>query len=230
MILCPTQKNDEIPELLENINIPYVLLGRRPNNIQLQPNYIVWDDFEGGLLATEHLLSLGHKRILCLSGPLYISSACDRLNGYYTAHKNWDVPVDERLVKRLTLVGHDLDKTIREAMECDGGFTGVFAFSDMIAWETIHTLKKMKKKIPDDISVVGFDDIQSKLAFPFGLTTIHTPKTVMAVKLVEVLMKKINKKRKKVVQAVLPVELVIRETTKQVENNFRRNNDEKTFA
>lgn len=215
LILCPSQKDETILELLENNGIPYILLGRRPNGSKLKPDYIVWNDFEGGFLATEHLLSLGHRRILCLNGPQHISSAMERLKGYCAAHERYNIPLDERLIKGLTLVNHDLENVIREALDEVGDFTGIFAFSDMIAWETIHTLQKMGIKVPEDVSVVGFDDIQSKMSFPFGLTTIHTPKTIMAARMVDALMNKINKKKTDHIEDILPVELVIRETTRK---------------
>lgn len=211
LIICPTQQNRKILKRLSNAHIPYVLLGRKYED-ESGMNYVVWDDYQGGYSATEYLLSLRHKRILCLSGPSYISSAKERLDGYCQAMSDAGVLVDDRLIHEIAPTGEDLKEVLENALE-EKGFSAIFAFSDMIAWEAVYQLNTLDKKVPEDISVIGFDGIQSKLAFPCRLTTIVTPKTKMATRVVETLMQLIRKESTDVTRSVIPVQLMIRDTT-----------------
>ena len=212
LIICPTQKDSDILHRLDMEHVPYVLLGRKPNG-ESASNYVVWDDFQGGYEATKYLISLGHKRILCLSGPSYISSAKERLAGYHQALYEAGIPLCPELIHEVQPVGEDLKEILTDSFALPDGFTAVFAFSDMIAWETIYQLNELGKKVPEDISVVGFDGIQSKMPFPCKLTTILTPKTKMATQVVKTLMNLIYQKSEAVTQTTIPVQLIVRDTT-----------------
>lgn len=87
------------------------------------------------------------------------------------------IPLCPELIHEVQPVGEDLKEILTDLFALPAGFTAVFAFSDMIAWETIYQLNELGKKVPEDISVVGFDGIRSKMPFPCKLTTILTPKT-----------------------------------------------------
>ncbi len=78
IILCPVQKSRDNIEYLSSLNIPYVLIGRRFEGIS--SNYVICDDLNGGFVAAEHLINLGHKKILFINAPEYISSSRDRLS------------------------------------------------------------------------------------------------------------------------------------------------------
>lgn len=210
-IICPTQRNRKILKQLRDEQIPFVLLGRKFEN-ESGMNYVVWDDYQGGYSATEYLLKLGHERILCLSAPSYISSAKERLDGYRQAMEDAGVQVREELIHAVAPMGENLKSVLENALKGDG-FSAIFAFSDMIAWEAVSQLNALGKRVPEDISVVGFDGIQSKLAFPCRLTTIITPKTKMATQVVERLMQLIQKDNTEVTRSVIPVQLTIRDTT-----------------
>jgi LacI family transcriptional regulator len=213
LIICPTQKNSNILHRLDQEHVPYVLLGRKPNE-EGTSNYVVWDDMQGGYEATKYLLSLGHQRILCLSGPSYISSARERLAGYHKALYEAGIPLRPELIHEVQPVGEDLKGILTDSLALRDGFTAVFAFSDMIAWETVYQLNELGKKVPEDISVVGFDGIQSKMPFPCKLTTILTPKTKMATLVVKTLMNLIYQRSETVTQTTIPVKLIVRDTTR----------------
>ena len=213
LIICPTQKNSNILHRLDQEHVPYVLLGRKPNE-EGTSNYVVWDDMQGGYEATKYLLSLGHQRILCLSGPSYISSARERLAGYHKALYKAGIPLRPELIHEVQPVGEDLKGILTDSLALRDGFTAVFAFSDMIAWETVYQLNELGKKVPEDISVVGFDGIQSKMPFPCKLTTILTPKTKMATLVVKTLMNLIYQRSETVTQTTIPVKLIVRDTTR----------------
>ena len=208
VILCPTQESREAIKLLQTNRVPFVLMGRRFTNED--DDYVVWDDFKGGYLATSHLIKQGHKRILYLNGPKYISSASDRLSGYRKALEENNLPFQQKLVRQINIASTDIHRTLLDTLDAGVEFTAIFAFSDLIAFEAVSALESMGYCIPSDVAVVGFDNIQSKLSLPFPLTSVSTPKTKMAHKVVEILLNRIrdgedDKKRQIILNTTLMV-------------------------
>ena len=212
IIICPTQKSVDNIKLLQKTGVPFVLIGRYFK--ELQTDYVVCNDINGGYLATKHLIERGHQRILFLNGPLYISSAYERLEGYKLALKESGIKYDAALVQEMSITSGESKKIVKKILEDQVKFTAVFCFSDMIAWETIYMLNKSGLKVPQDIAVIGFDNIQSKLSFPIPLTSICTSKSKMSCRAVNILLKRISNKSKTVtVNDVIDTKLVVRETT-----------------
>ena len=214
LIICPTQGDADILRFLAGGDTPYVLLGRRFSEETDDSDYIVWDDAQGGYDATSLLLSHGHRRILFINGPSCISSSRERLEGYTRALAERELAFTTDLVAHVPLLGHNLEAVVAKAAGLPGGFTAVFAFSDMLAWETVAILEREGFRIPDDMEIVGFDDIQSKLPLPCGLTTVHTPKTRMASLVVDTILDKINGESTGRMHMVIPTRLVLRGTTR----------------
>jgi len=211
IIICPTQKDDSNIKLLKQ-NIPYVLIGRRFYNDT--SDYVITNDFEGGYIATKYLLEKGHSKILNLVGPQYISSAKERLEGSRKALLEKNIEPNFTLTKEIKIVSGGAYKTVQKAFKEGLKFDSIFAFNDLLAWESILALNNLGLDVPNDVSVIGYDNIQSKLFFPFPLTTVSASKTKMAKMTVEILLNKIEKKDNKTHNAVLDVDLVIRNSTK----------------
>jgi LacI family transcriptional regulator len=212
IILCPTQKSHADIEILKNRAIPFVLLGRRFDDDEL--DYIVSDDVNGGYLAAKYLLNKGHKEILFLNGPLYISSAKERFLGYREAFKSENVLFEPNLVKEIKVTAGNASRLLEEIVNVKTKFTAIFAFSDLIAWEVISFLQKINIKVPGDIAVVGYDNIQSRFFFPYPLTTVNYSKRNMAIKSVDTLLKNINNpKERTAVHIFEETRLVIRGST-----------------
>ena len=211
VLLCPTQKSTDSIELLRQNGMPFVLMGRRFDNTD--DDYIICNDEKGGYLAGQHLASLGHKRILVISADPNISSSRERLQGFCQAMQEQNIPVDEKLIIHLDASAHDSGRIIDEALEGDPDFTAIFTFSDYIAWEVIYALNRHGIQVPGDVSVMGFDDIQSHICFPPPLTTVHYPKRMISTKCVELLLQRIAHGEDTPVQEILDSYLVVRETT-----------------
>jgi LacI family transcriptional regulator len=212
IILCPTQKSHEDIDILRSRSTPFVLLGRRFNNGE--SDYIVSDDVKGGYLATKHLIERGHKEILFLNGPLYISSAKERLLGYKEALKSENILFNPNLVKEIKVTAGNASRLLGKIADEKVKFTAIFAFSDLIAWEAITFLQKINIKVPDDIAVVGYDNIQSRFFFPYPLTTVSYSKRNMAYKAVDFLLKVIDNPRERIAVNILEeTKLVIRDST-----------------
>jgi len=212
IIICPSQRNDENITFLKKTDVPFVLIGRRFPDIET--DYVICDDRQGGFQITEYLLKLGHRCIAFFGGPEYVSSTRERLRGYQEALFVHNVLFDPSMVFELPLLMAEQNVDIYEkisAVNC----TAVFAFSDLIAWEIITKLQEHGKQVPEDYSVVGFDNIQSKFSFPFPLTSVRSSKSKMSITAAEILLEKMGNKNQETIeekfhQIVIPTDLVIR--------------------
>ena len=211
IIICPTQKNKGNIEYLKKTGVPFVLVGRY--FCDMETDYVVCDDVNGGYQATRHLIEKGHRRILMLNGPSCISSAAERHDGYKKALEDSGIQYDKDLVREMSITTGESRRIVRKVLEEGIQFTAIFAFSDMIAWETIHVLQKCGIKVPQDVAVIGFDNIQSKLSFPNPLTSISTSKSKMSRRAVDILLKRINDKKAGVIKTVIDTKVVVREST-----------------
>ena len=190
IILCPCQKSDENIRYLQSVGIPFVLIGRRFESPDT--DYVICDDELGGYLAAKELIRCGHRRILMLQGAPYISSARERLAGYLRAHEEAGLPADRALVCEGSVMGEKSDDLYEHILSRDLGFTGVFAFSDLIAWDFWRFLHSRGYTVPEDVSLVGFDHIQSRLHIPYELCSICSHKKLMSVETVDVLVRRIR--------------------------------------
>src|SRR5690606_13274664 len=116
-------------------------------------------NWNGGLLATRHLLDLGHRRIAILTGPESILSSRARLDGYRAALDAAGVPVDPALVRTSDYLLESGLAHARELLRLPGPPTAVFACTDQQAIGVYHAAHEAGVRVPEDLSVVGFDDL-----------------------------------------------------------------------
>lgn len=216
VILCPTQINNSAIELMIKNDVPFVLLGRWFE----QYNYasVSVDDMQCGYLAARHLLSLGHRHILFLNSMEYISSSRERFEGYRKAFNEFNVPLEMELIKTIPPINDNANNDIkRDLQSLWGKYTAIFTFSDLIALQAAYILKSSGYSIPDSISLVSIDNIQSHIAIPFYLTTVDSPKEEIAKYAVQTILALIRKENLASVHKTFTPELIIRNSTKQLE-------------
>lgn len=187
IIICPTQENNDNIELLKNSGIPFVLIGRRIEDKAV--SYVVCDDVRGGYLATKCLLENGHRRILFLNAPQYISSARERYLGYCRALEEYGLMPEEKLIREISLSNDNVREVMALVFSENVDFTAIFAFSDSIAWTAWTWLDECGYHVPENYSLVGFDHIQSRMAIPVQLTTVSSYKKQMSLTAVDCVMK-----------------------------------------
>lgn len=190
IILCPCQQSEQNVRYLMRLELPFVLIGRRFEG--LGSDYVICNDELGGYQAARALIDRGHRRILMLQGAENISSSRERRAGYLRAHAEAGIPVDERLIRRGSVMGGNNDPLYEEILSEDLDFTAVFAFSDLIAWDFWRFLRARGLRVPEDCSLVGFDNIRSRLPIPFDLTSISTHKGRMSTEAVDVLARRMR--------------------------------------
>ncbi len=186
IILCPVQKTTRNIHYLKKTGIPFVLIGRYFPDMK-DIHYTICNDKKGGYLATEYLIKHGHKKILMLSGPTHISSSKERLEGYRAALEDYGIEFDESRIIFVPVTEMDCSKVLPQ-----DGYTAIFAFSDLIAWNAWKVLRKRGKSVPGDVSIIGFDHIQSRLSLPYCLCSISTYKAKMSITSVEMLINLID--------------------------------------
>jgi len=176
ILICPVQKTTDNIQYLKKFNIPFVLFGR--NFSQIKTNYVISDEKQGGYLATKCLIDHGHKDILFLLANEYISSSVQRLLGCKLAFKEAGLPFPAENVYHFDIASPNLSGRFLAGEVPVGSSTAMVCFSDVIGHECIYALKSLHKKVPDDISIVGFDDIQSMFVLSTALTSITSRQNI----------------------------------------------------
>jgi LacI family transcriptional regulator len=191
IIICPVQKKFEDIQQLKRFNIPFVLIGRHFKD--LTTDYVIMDDFKGSYIATQYLLDKGRKKILFLSANEYISSAEERLGGYREALITNGLEINESLIRKVDLIKNDdCQRVLTELIGDKVTFNACLAFSDLVAWQMIYFLNQEGFKVPEDIAVVGFDNLQSTLYYPYSLTSVTYSKKMVVEEGIKILIDKIE--------------------------------------
>lgn len=186
------------------------------NNVvqDLDVSYIGVNNLKGGSLAAEYLLGLGHRRIATITGNLKTQGGFDRFDGFMKALDEANLDIAKEYVCR----GDWSRRSARQAaeflfsMDVANRPTAIFAQSDEMALEVIAVAFEMGIRVPEDVSIIGFDDNPQAIYGPIGLTTIRQPIFEMAEKGVRILHEMINGKRQERFRLVMDPELVIRDS------------------
>jgi LacI family transcriptional regulator, repressor for deo operon, udp, cdd, tsx, nupC, and nupG len=173
------------------------------------------DNISSARKATEHLIYLGHRRIGFISGPLNVILSRDRLKGFRQAMAQHGIPVESYLIQEGDFSFESGYNMMMKFLALDQPPTAVFAANDEMAIGAIKAIKSKGLRVPDDISIVGFDDIQFASIYEPALTTISQPMFEIGKKAMELLIKLINKDKLEKSQYILEDQLVIRETCKK---------------
>ncbi|MBT9170163.1 MAG: Catabolite control protein A [Actinobacteria bacterium] len=200
---------------LRRHNFPFILVSRTLPDVQT--DYVVVDNRAGAYLAVEHLISLGHQRIAHITGPKDASGALDRLWGYQKAMADHGLKTDAELVKEGDFREQGGYLATKELLSLSSAPTAIFAANDFIAIGALQAINEAGLEVPEDISLVGFDNIHLAGLTRINLTTINQPRYKMGLMATEVLIERIEGKRGPgPVQLVLEPELVIRSSTKRL--------------
>jgi DNA-binding LacI/PurR family transcriptional regulator len=190
--------------------IPVVLVDQALGSV---PSVTV-DDVEGGRMATQHLLDLGHRRIAfagdTLDGVHGTSASSRRCVGYQRALGDAGIPVRPELVK-LRPHGREVAGIASDLLDLAAPPTAVFAASDLQALAMLDALEALGASVPDDLSVVGFDDVE--LARYAGLTTVAQPLEDSGTRGAELLLSALEGEDVLQARQHLSLELVVRGTT-----------------
>jgi LacI family transcriptional regulator len=187
------------------------------NNLvpDLEVSCIGIDNAGGAESAVNYLASLGHKKIAHISGDLVTQAAADRFEGYKRGLAKNKIPYNEKYVFKTDYSRGQARQAAERLIKMPDQATAVFVASDAMALEVMTVVRELSKSIPEDLSIVGFDDNPSGLYGPVALTTVRQPLIKMAEESVKELNLLMSAKKKTAAKKIyLATELVIRESCK----------------
>jgi LacI family transcriptional regulator len=199
---------------LEERRIPTVMVDRNSPNVNTDSIQI--DNAVYGEIATAHLIDLGHKRIACITGPHEVTPSFDRVDGYKRALKKNEMPLDENYIVRGDFKPYGGYLAACKLIELKEPPTAVFACNDLMAYGVVHAASERGLKVPDDLSVVGFDDIYLSTYFNPPLTTIKQPRIEMGEEAVNSLILRMKDHERYARSILLKAELIKRSSTKRL--------------
>lgn len=216
IILAPVgTESGHINKFAKN-GIPVVIIDRYLPETSIP--YITTDSYFGACKATEHIISMGHRSIACIQGRPGISANTDRISGYKDTLKKNNISVDNSLI-----VGYDFGE--------ENGYiqtkillskvtppTAIFALSNLISLGAMRAIAEARLKIPDDISLVSFDDQPYSALLASPMTTVEQEKDEIAVKAVKILLERIinAKNNREITKIMIKPKLIIRKSVREM--------------
>ena len=219
IIISPVnEKSDNIKLIIES-DIQAVFIDSIPEYTDV--NYVFVNHKRAGFLSTEYLITKGHKNILLLNGPENFSPSKHFLRGYESALIHYNIEPNKKLQINSDISiedGYQVFKekyTVRRTVN-NIAFTAVIALSDLLALGIYEAALELGFKIPDDYSVIGYDDIFAVKYVHPPLTTVHQPKIRIGEKSVNILLEKINNNNEEYEKIILEPNLIVRSSVKNI--------------
>lgn len=165
------KKAMESIRLFEKLKMPVVMIDRFLEEASCSS--VIVDHVQGGYAAAKYLLEHGHKKIGCVTGPQELEDSRDRLNGYKKALYEYGIPFQKELVYEGKYDCESGAKGAEYLLKHD--VTAVFAFNDMSAYGAYNHMKQRGINVPEEISLIGYDNIFFSELLDVPLTTVHQP-------------------------------------------------------
>ena len=195
--------------------LPVVIVDRDLPEVEVDA--VLTDNRRGGCLATQHLIALGHRRIGCITGPSHLTPSAQRVTGYREALIEAGLAVEDDLIVRGDFHPESGYRAARSLLERPGAPTAIFACNDLMAVGVLRAVPELGRRVPDDLMVVGFDDIELASYTTPALTTVAQPKVEMARQAVQMLTERMADKNRPLQRKVLQPKLIIRGSAQTVE-------------
>lgn len=213
LILVRGEWSDDVIERLASEGTPIVTLHRRIDDPRVST--VVHAEEEGIRLALEHLMSLGHRRIAHIAGPLGFSSALDRYRAFEFYRQRLGLDPSSTLICFADHYNESAGERCVDALVQDRAITAVVCANDRLAIGAITALRRRGLDCPRDISVIGYNDMLFADRILPALTTVRTDQHRQGVEAAEILVEMMETApdERESQHIVLPVELVVRDST-----------------
>jgi LacI family transcriptional regulator len=211
LIVAPSSGNADLLRSAIESGLPVVLLDRSVPG--LAADVVLSDNESGAFDAVSYLIGMGHRRIGIIAGRLEVSTGADRMAGYVRAIRTHGIPADESLIE-VAKFKRDIayDKTMKMLNRAEPP-TALFVCNNVMTAGTMAALKAAGKKVPEDISVIGFDDSEWAALMDPPLTVVAQPIVELGTRAAQTLMRRISRGRVKTPRAVvLKPELILRDS------------------
>jgi len=212
VVLVFSDLADDAKAKLRSRAIPFVIIDPAGDPTPDVPS-VGSANWSGGLMATRHLIELGHTRIAAITGPEDMMCSLARLDGYRSAMNTAGLPIDPTLLRFGNFQVDGGREIANELLSGENPPTAIFAGSDLQALGVIDAARSHGLRIPRDLSVVGYDDLQLAQWSSPALTTIHQPLTKMAEEAARLVIRMSESDLQNVPRMDLATHLVVREST-----------------
>ncbi len=197
-------------EKLQRSRLPFVLFGRHLPGIQA--NYVGANNVVGAGVAVEHLISLGHRKIAFVGGPVNTSTRQEREQGWRQAQTDHNLPINESFVVTAAATREGGSHAIRQLLQLPDKPTACLCFNDVMAFGVLLGLQSMNLRAGADFAVIGFDDVAESAMTHTKLTTMAMSPRQIGAEAVQLLLDLIENTEKLPRQIILQPQLVIRES------------------
>ncbi len=211
-LLLLTRESSDALTALERQGYPFVVLDPRQPVDERAP-VVSAGHLAGAKAATEHLLSLGHRRIGVITGPHGWVASVQRLDGYQVSLAAAGVPSDPRLIAKGNFTNESGYEAASELLSLRKPPTAIFAFNDEMAVGAMRAAEERGLQIPRDLSIVGFDDLEKTQIVTPALTTVRQPLAEMGRMAVSLLTRLLEDQPIEAMRVELATKLVVREST-----------------
>jgi LacI family transcriptional regulator len=212
VLLVPAGNSHESVTFLKERNTPVVVLDRHVADIQVDT--VRCDSIQGAYDLTRYLLNLGHRRVAILSGPMETSTALDRVIGYRKAFEEACLKVDPSWVRHGQFIQSSGYQMTQEVLSLSPRPTAIFAANNFISIGAYHALRDAGIQIPEQISLVTFDDLPAPLVLEPFLTAADQPAYEMGRKATQLLLTRLSgENQARPTDIILPIRLIIRKSS-----------------
>lgn len=215
-IVWVSKVNENLVLKAKELHIPSVCVSNYVPGFKT----VLCDNYEGSFLAVEHLVRLGHNKIAYINGIKTYLNALERYTGYTRALSLLGVQHDEGLVRNGDWTFESGYAAMKSLVHSVPDLTAVYASNDMMALGAIKAVSDSGMSVPDDISIIGFDNISQGMYFSPSLTTIDVNTETFAYETLEALNQTIEDINSPPIKVLIPNSLVVRESTKRISRNF----------
>lgn len=207
-----TDDSDSLAQQLHGLRVPTVLVDREIDDPAC--DLVETAHMQGGLLAVRHLLSLGHKRIACIGGPAGVMPSEQRIEGWRMAlAETGATPNADALLWRGGFTSQGGYEAMHAILRTEQKPSAVFVCNDLMAIGALRAAHESGVRVPDELSIVGFDDIELSAYTSPPLTTVAQPKERIGALAVDMLLERVGGKRRDARKVVLQPELLVRAST-----------------
>ena len=212
LIFIPAPGSNHLIKELIQQDFPMVFLDR--TSTQANTNFVTCANKEGAHQAVKYLYSLGHRNIVYISGPRYLSTENERYEGFSTALEEEGVQLQQDLILHGEHSWSTTYEEVNKLLDMNRRFSAVFASSDIMAFGAKQAFEDRGLQIPDDVSIIGYDDIPFSSAI--ALTTISQPAFEMGRNAMHLLIDLIKKRVRTPHHIVLRPSIIIRKSCQKI--------------
>lgn len=215
VVLVLSSLSQQLQRQLRTRGIPFVLVDPS-GEPSVDVPAVGAANFDGGLLAGRHLIELGHTRIGVVGGPDHVMSARARIAGFRAALESAGIPFRDELVEPGDYHSESGARAAEKMLSLPEPPTAIFALNDLTAFGVYQAARKLGISVPDQLSVLGFDDVQGAEWAGPPLTTVRQPLTKMAEEAVRMLIRIRNREPDLSLRLDLATTLVVRDSTRRI--------------